>query len=164
MIWLTISQTAIRKTFLGAMGLATTKELAGYTPLDAGVFWLKDAASGDLVLVPNFGTSWADNHHWVNWMLQFVKANLPNYAMNWTAEMIAEKPLADIKKRIHATFLNFQKRVRDLKRLDRQPILIKNKKYQRKQRVRIEHYDRLHDNTMPTRKPRNANKFEIKQI
>jgi hypothetical protein len=117
------------------MGLTNTRQLASYTPRPNGIFWITDEASGDQILVPNFEISWADNSPWVDWMVQFARKNLTNYAITWTPEMVSKQTYGDLAERIQASFLSFQKRVRDLKQSDRQPKLAKNKHNQRKQRV-----------------------------
>jgi hypothetical protein len=104
-----VFQSAVCKTFLGAMGLTMTKQLESYKPLEAGVFWQTDPASGDKFLVPDFASSWSENYKWGNWMVTFVCKNLTNFATNWMPEKLDKHTYSEILQRIQASFMNFQK-------------------------------------------------------
>jgi hypothetical protein len=78
----------------------------------------------------------AENATWVDWLVRFIRKNLPNFAKTFTPAELDGKSNAEIADRIQATFINFQKRVKALLGTDRAAKLARNKQFQRKKRVR----------------------------
>jgi hypothetical protein len=101
-------QTAIRQTFLHAMGISDSKLAATLESLEEGVFWLNCPTRGAVVLRPNFDASWTENAAWREDMIRYVRQKACDVYGQLREEHLKKKNDADITKQLKEVFENMK--------------------------------------------------------
>ncbi|KAG2346647.1 hypothetical protein BDR05DRAFT_997063 [Suillus weaverae] len=90
--------TAIRQTFLHAMGISDSKLAATLESLEEGA----------VVLCPNFDSSWTENAAWREDMIRYVRQKACDVYRQLREEHLKKKNDADITKQLKEVFKNMK--------------------------------------------------------